>query len=66
MTSTIIDRNVVHPGAVSGLSAEDQRLADLLAAGKTQAQIAVELGLHRSAVWRRAKRLRNRVAVSKL
>jgi hypothetical protein len=37
------------------LSDEDRKIAESLAQGKTQAAIAVDLGLHRSAVWRRVK-----------
>jgi DNA-binding Lrp family transcriptional regulator len=39
------------------LSAENRRIVELLAEGKTQPQIGEELGLHRSAVWRRVKKL---------
>lgn len=37
------------------LSDEERKIAESLAQGKTQAAIAVQLGLHRSAVWRRVK-----------
>lgn len=37
------------------LSAEENSIAGMLAQGKTQSAIAAQLGLHRSAVWRRAK-----------
>lgn len=43
------------------VSTEEKRMLQLLADGRTQAQIAKELGLHRSAVWRRVKKLRNRL-----
>ncbi|MBK9114538.1 MAG: helix-turn-helix domain-containing protein [Betaproteobacteria bacterium] len=37
------------------LSNEERKIAELIAQGKTQAEIAGQLGLHRSAVWRRVK-----------
>ena len=37
------------------LSDEERKIAESLSQGKTQAAIAVQLGLHRSAVWRRVK-----------
>lgn len=40
------------------LSPEEKRLLTLLAEGRTQPEIGAELGLHRSAVWRRVKKLR--------
>jgi DNA-binding CsgD family transcriptional regulator len=42
------------------LSDEERMIAELLAQEKTQAAIAVQLGLHRSAVWRRAKAMATR------
>lgn len=42
------------------LSSEERRLLELLAQGKTQAGIAAQLGMHRSAVWRRVNTLRKR------
>jgi DNA-binding CsgD family transcriptional regulator len=41
--------------ASNELSDEEKKITESLAQGKTQAAIAVQLGLHRSAVWRRAK-----------
>jgi DNA-binding CsgD family transcriptional regulator len=40
------------------LSSEQLRILDLLIEGKTQPEIAQQLSLHRSAVWRRIKKLR--------
>lgn len=40
------------------LSDEEQRIIDMLAADKTQAEIAAELGQHRSMVWRKVRKLR--------
>lgn len=40
------------------ISAEEEILLRHLAAGKTQPAIGTILGLHRGAVWRRVKRLR--------
>jgi DNA-binding NarL/FixJ family response regulator len=40
------------------LSSEQVRILDLLIEGKTQPEIAQQLNLHRSAVWRRVKKLR--------
>jgi len=37
------------------LSAEEKAIAEMLAQEKTQAAIGAQMGLHRSAVWRRAK-----------
>lgn len=42
------------------LSPEERSIAVMLAQGKTQAAVAVQLGLHRSAVWRRAKAMAKR------
>lgn len=39
------------------LSDEDRRILDLLAQDKTQPEIGKDLGLHRSAVWRRIRKL---------
>jgi len=41
--------------AGDGLSHEEKDIAELLAQGKTQAAVGAQLGLHRSAVWRKAK-----------
>ena len=46
---------------IHGLSDEEQRILGLLAAGRTQAEIGKELGIDRSAVWRRVNKLRRRV-----
>jgi DNA-binding NarL/FixJ family response regulator len=40
------------------LDTESRSILDLLVQGKTQPEIAASLGLHRSAVWRRVKRLK--------
>jgi DNA-binding NarL/FixJ family response regulator len=40
------------------LSTEHERILDLLVEGKTQPEIARQLGLHRSAVWRRIRQIR--------
>src|SRR5262245_33499415 len=42
----------------SDLTPDERRLLGLLRDGKTQPEIAAALGLHRSAVWRRAQALR--------
>ena len=44
----------------SELSEEERRIVELLAEGNTQAEIARQLGLHRSAVWRRVKIIRTK------
>jgi DNA-binding CsgD family transcriptional regulator len=44
------------------LTDEEQRILDLLADGKSQAEIAKALGQHRSKIWRRVRSLRKRVA----
>jgi DNA-binding NarL/FixJ family response regulator len=43
------------------LSSEEEAILRMLVAGRTQPDIGKQLGLHRSAVWRRVKRLRQRV-----
>jgi len=43
------------------LSDEEQRIVDMLAADKTQAEIAAALGQHRSMVWRKVRKLRSRL-----
>jgi hypothetical protein len=43
------------------LSAEDTKLLDLLAAGKSTPEIAAIIGQHRSRVWRRAQELKQRL-----
>jgi DNA-directed RNA polymerase specialized sigma24 family protein len=43
------------------LSEADRQLLALLAEGRSQAEIGRNLGLHRSAVWRRATRLSKRI-----
>ena len=47
---------------LGALSSEDDRILGLLEQGKMQAEIGTELGMHRSAVYRRVKRLRARLA----
>jgi DNA invertase Pin-like site-specific DNA recombinase len=47
-----------------GIESHDQRILELAAAGKTQLAIALELGIHRSAVWRRLKLLRGTLSQS--
>lgn len=42
-------------------SPTEKRLLALLVDGRTQPEIGRELGLHRSAVWRRVKKLRKRL-----
>ena len=44
----------------SDVNPDERRLLTLLRDGKTQPEIAAELGLHRSAVWRRVRALRQR------
>ena len=46
---------------LGSLTSEEERILELLDAGRTQPEIAEELGLHRSAVWRRIRKLRNRL-----
>ena len=48
-------------GKLRGMSSEEQRIVELLVIGRTQPEIGRELGLHRSAVWRRVKKLRDRL-----
>lgn len=44
------------------LSDEEHRIVDMLAADKSQAEIAAALGQHRSMVWRKVRKLRARLA----
>jgi DNA-directed RNA polymerase specialized sigma24 family protein len=44
------------------LSAEEDRLLQLLVEGKTQPEAGTALGLHRSAVWRRVRKLKKKAA----
>ncbi len=44
------------------LSEEEDRLLDLLTAGRTEPEIGKLLGLHRSAVWRRIRKIKTRAA----
>ena len=44
--------------AHAGLTTEQRQIVDLLALGKTQPEIGRALGMHRSAVWRRIKKLK--------
>jgi len=53
--------SAVGPG---GIESHDQRILELAAAGKSQLAIALELGIHRSAVWRRLKHLRGTLTQS--
>jgi uncharacterized membrane protein len=48
-------------GKLTDLSSEDEKILDLLIQGRTQPEIGEELGMHRSAVWRRVTRLRKRL-----
>lgn len=57
-TRAPIDWHAARAKFVGTLSAEEQRIFDLLAQGLTQPEIGRQLGLHRSAVWRRIRRLR--------
>ena len=43
---------------IGKVSAEDQRIVELLAAGKSTPDIAKALGTNRSAIWRKVKRLK--------
>ena len=43
------------------LGLEEQRILELLAQGLSHRRIGEELGLHRSAIWRRVKKLRARL-----
>ena len=43
---------------LQGIEGQERQIVELLAAGHTQPQIGKQLGLHRSAVWRRIRRLR--------
>jgi len=40
------------------LDAENRRILELLTEGKTQPEIGATLGLHRSAVWRRIRKIK--------
>ena len=53
--------STVGPG---GIESHDQRFLELAAAGKLQLAIATELGINRSAVWRRLKHFRRTLAQS--
>jgi DNA-binding CsgD family transcriptional regulator len=44
------------------LSAEERAIIALLAQGKSQAQVGVQLGMHRSVVWRKARQIAERNA----
>ena len=57
-----IDWNVALHSIGSKLGIVETQVLRLLAEGKTQSQIGSELGLHRSAVWRRVHRIRQRLA----
>ena len=46
---------------LDGLSVEAQTILERLIAGRTQPEIGKELGLHRSAVWRRVNKLKERL-----
>ena len=48
-------------GKLQDMSPEEQRIVELIVIGHTQPEIGRELGLHRSAVWRRVKKLRDRL-----
>jgi len=43
------------------ISEEEQRIVDLLAAGKSTPDIAKALGTNRSAVWRKVQRIKNQL-----
>jgi DNA-binding CsgD family transcriptional regulator len=43
------------------VSGDEREVLDMLAQGMTQPQMAARLNMHRSAIWRRVKKLRNRL-----
>lgn len=57
---TKFDWRAVRAQAGNRLTQADARLLDLLAEGKSTPQIAVVLGEHRSRVWRRSQKLKER------
>jgi DNA-binding Lrp family transcriptional regulator len=51
------DWSKIRARLAGSLSDENRRILDLLVQDKTQPEIGKELGLHRSAVWRRIRKL---------
>jgi DNA-binding CsgD family transcriptional regulator len=56
--ATSINWQRLGPTELAQLTPEQRKLVAMLADGKTQPQIAQALQMHRSAVWRRIKKLR--------
>jgi DNA-binding CsgD family transcriptional regulator len=48
----------------AGLTADEKRIVELLAEGKSTPQIAKLVGTNRSAIWSKAKRIRQKLSNS--
>jgi DNA-binding CsgD family transcriptional regulator len=60
-----IDWNIARRGLEGQLTPEEQRIVEMLAAGKTQPEIGCALGQHRSMVWRKVQRIKAKLEAQK-
>lgn len=61
-----MDWRSIHDELKGDLSSEEEHILELLSVGLTQPDIGKQLGLHRSAVWRRIKKIRLKVDKKKV